>query len=162
MEEYLKQKAESKSKLAAVTLPAPRKANEGVDSKEAKKWKDYKPLKRDDEELVVPKKKADTKTENQKESERAEDKKKAEKVPVDQVLRIQAPKRDRPPRERREREKDETQEPSPRSRGGRGGGRGRGSADRDRDRDRAKRNQQQKEAPNVTDEASFPSLAAKA
>jgi len=88
LEEYQKKKEDSVKALPQ--LPAPRKAGEGVDKKEAQKWASYQALTRDEEEAR-----------SAAEKESQEKKSKKTFVPVNEVLDVRkprTPKGDRPER----------------------------------------------------------------
>jgi len=114
LEDYKKKLADSAPKF---NLPTVRKANEGVDTAEAKKWNNYELLKRDedDEEETVEEKK---------------NKKEKNTVPLDQVFNFREPQRrdDRPYRGGRDRRGGGSSRggggPSRGGRGGQRGGRG--------------------------------------
>lgn len=105
LDQYLAQKA---SKKFSIETREVRKANEGVDAEQLKKWQNYAPLKRDDE---IPK--PASATESSPATEKKEKKApKKQVVPVDQFFDVKAPPREDFGRGRG------------RGRGGRGGSRG--------------------------------------
>jgi len=110
LEDYLK----TRKNTPVVALPQERKANEGVETAESKKWKTYQLLKREGE--------AAEKETSENAPTESKDRKKKEKntVPLNEVFNVKEPQRkdDRPFRG---------------GRGGRGGGRGRGGSGRGRE-----------------------------
>lgn len=147
---FLKQQQEKGAALPE--LPAPRKPGEGVDKKELQQWSKFTVLKKEEGEKgaeVAEKKeekkkepkqegKKDAKKDGKKDAKPEVKKQEAKQVPVDSVLRIQKPER-----ERRER-KDSPRSSGPkRVGGGNGGARG-------------------PSAPDVKDSSSFPALSVKA
>lgn len=132
LEQYMKSR---ENKAPVVALPTERKANEGVDQNEIKKWGNYQEIKRDD---IQEQSKAE-----------AKDKKKnvKELVPTFFTVKDNQPRRDRDERPRGERRGGNGNRGSGSSRGGRGGNRGgRGGKSGD--------------IPQF-DESSFPTLATK-
>jgi len=147
LDTYLAQKASSAPKLA---LPEARKANDGADTKDSKKWAAYEVLKKNEDE--------------EKSAEALLEKKKKEKntVPLNEVFNVRQARPPRQDREDRDDRGDRERGDRP-FRGGRGGRRGgegqpRGSGSSGRGRG----GRGGASAPNFEDKSSFPSLAPKA
>jgi plasminogen activator inhibitor 1 RNA-binding protein len=129
LEDYLKKKEAEKAEKPSIIpeLPAPRKPGEGVDKKELQKWAQFTALKRDEEE--------DKPSGDSKKDKKKEPKKQA--LPLDSVLKVQAPKKPRPGRPDRPE----------------------GNPDRSSPRGNKRRTGA---APDVRDASSFPALTTKA
>jgi len=138
LDQYLAQKASKKLNIESREV---RKANEGVDAEQLKKWQNYAPLKRDDE-IPKPASATEASPATEKKEKKAP---KKQVVPVDQFFDVKAPPREDFGRGRG------------RGRGGRGGSRGGNRGGRGGGRGGSTRggNSEIK-----LDESSFPSLKA--